>query len=249
MDTVSIVVANHGRDLTELVESIGRSTVKPLELIVIDEGRERSWQRNKGIKQAVGDCIIWLDSDQSISPNLLQECLVRTKNGAKSLYIPEEIIAKSFFGKIRAFERGFYTGTAVDVQRFVVANMCPFFNEELTGPEDADWGRRIHGKKGITKSPLYHHDDIGFWDYCKKKAYYTKSMRRYAEMHPSDKCLNPWYRCFGIFTENRKWKKLVKHPILSIGVFFIVAVRGVIYLTNRTERSKKCRPLKEWYLL
>ena len=82
------------------------------------------------------------------------------EQGYDCLYIPEVIIAKSFFGRIRAFERTFYTGTAIDVPRFVRKECCPMFNEELTGPEDADWGNRIPGKRGITQNVLYHYDDI-----------------------------------------------------------------------------------------
>lgn len=226
----SIVVANHGRDLTILKQSIPQSC----ELIVIDEGKERSYQRNKGIAQATGDIIIWLDSDQSLSPGLVGE--VQDLFGSKvykSLYIPEIIVVKSFFGKIRAFERTFYDGTAVDVPRAVLKQVCPKFNEELNGPEDADWGRRIPGLRAVTKHPLYHHDDVGFMEYFRKKSYYAKSMRRYKELNPDDEVLDWKYRCFWIFVEKGKWKKILRHPILFAGVMFIIAVRAWIYIKNK----------------
>lgn len=236
---ISIVVANHGRDLSGLHKSIENSRVKPDGLFIIDRGLERSTQRNMGISEAIakfgldGHAIIWLDSDQTISETLIGECKNLLKYGYSCLYIPEIIVADSYFGKVRAFERGFYTGTAVDVPRCVRAEVCPLFDEEQHGTEDADWGNQIRGHRGITVSPLYHHDDIKFLDYFKKKAYYAKSLRRFKERNPDDPVLNPWYRCIKIFTEKGKWVRLIRCPIKTICVFFIILVRGIIYYANR----------------
>lgn len=226
----SVVVPTHGkRDLKELKDSIPED----VELLIIDRGLERSIQRNMGILAATGKYILILDSDQSVSPNLIYECEMLCDEGYTAIYIPEVIVADSFFGKVRAFERTFYTGTYVDVPRFVMADACPMFSTDLSGPEDAEWGYRIKGKRTVSKNVLYHNDDIGFWDYCKKKAYYTKSMTRYAELCPDDPCLNIWYRCVTVFVENGKWKRLLRHPVLSCCVVGLLFVRGVIYATNR----------------
>ena len=222
----SIVVANHGRDLTLLKASLP----KDVEFIEVDIGAERSVQRNIGIKKAKGDVLIWLDSDQSLSPGLVKECEDLIKSGYSAVYIPEVIVAPSFFGQIRTFERTFYDGTAVDVPRAVKRELCPLFDENLHGPEDADWGNRIKGLRAVSKNPLYHHDDIGIWDYFKKKAYYCKSMKRFIERNPYDKVLDPFYRCFGIFVEKGKWKKILRHPILFLFVLAIIFIRGVIYV-------------------
>ncbi|RTK93066.1 glycosyltransferase family 2 protein [Candidatus Saccharibacteria bacterium] len=225
----SIIVANHGRDLTKLIESLPTS----VEFIEINRGFERSKQRNMGIQEASGEIIIWLDSDQSLSIGLVEECEELIKNGAVAVYIPEIIVARSFFGRIRAFERTFYTGTAIDVPRAVLKASCPLFDETLNGPEDACFGQRIIGKRAVSKLPLFHHDDIPFLEYCKKKAYYTKSMKRYAEKYQNDPCLNLKYRCFDVFVQDGKWKKLVKHPILTLGIVFLLAVRAFIYYKNK----------------
>ena len=227
---ISVVVPNHGRDITRLKDSVlSASEYINTELIVIDAGLERSEQRNIGIKQSKRDIILWLDSDQAVSKGLLVECVIKIAEGADSLYIPEIIVADSFFGKIRAFERSFLTGTAVDVPRAVLRSVCPLFDTDFNGPEDADFGNRIPGNRGVTESVLYHHDDISLLEYIKKKAYYTKSMKKYAEKWPDDPCLRLRYRCFTVFTENGKWKKLLKHPILTAGVILLLILRGVIY--------------------
>ncbi len=226
---VSVVVANHGRDLTILKNSIP----KDVEFIEVNVGLERSIQRNIGIAKSRGDIVIWLDSDQSLSPKLVDECKDLIKAGFTAIYIPEIIVAKSLFGRIRAYERTFYNGTAVDVPRAVLRVVCPKFNEELNGPEDSDWSNRIPGIRAVSKNVLYHHDDIGFFEYFKKKNYYAKSMRRYKELNPDDRVLDWKYRCFEIFVEEGKWKKIIRHPILFTGVMLIVLIRAVIYLRNK----------------
>ena len=225
----SVIVANHGRDITRLKASLP----KGVEFIEVNKGLERSIQRNMAIKQAKGDIILWLDSDQSLSPGVVKECEELLNIGYTAVFIPEVIVATSLFGRIRAFERTFYTGTAVDVPKAVLRRVCPLFDETLNGPEDALWGSKIPGFKGITENVLYHWDDCGFWDYFKKKSYYAKSMKRYAELNPNDKCLNLKYRCWTVFVEHGKWKELIKHPILTLGIVFLLAVRGYIYAFKR----------------
>lgn len=225
----SVIVANHDRDITLLRRSVPRG----VELVEINRGFERSRQRNMGIQECTGDVIIWLDSDQSLSEGLVDECERLFEQGYNSIYIPEIIVANSLFGKVRKFERWFLTGTAVDVPRAFVKHKCPLFDESMSGPEDADFGQRLKGRRAVSTRPLYHHDDIGFIDYCKKKAYYTKSMTRYKEKWPNDPCINFKYRCWTVFTEKGKWKELVKHPFLTIGVALLLGVRGIIYATQR----------------
>jgi glycosyltransferase involved in cell wall biosynthesis len=229
---VSIVVPTHGnRNLNLLNNSIKDSLYKNVEIIIVNQNKERSEQRNLGIDRAQGEFLLWLDSDQSVSPMLISEC-VRTMNWheyCNGLYIPEVIVAESFFGKIRKFEREFYTGTAIDCVRFVRMSICPRFNTELKGPEDSDFDRRVPHRKMTTTHVLYHHDDIKPHEYFIKKTYYGKSLNKYAELNPDDKCLDLKYRCWDVFVENGKWRKLVCHPILTFGIIFLLAIRGIIY--------------------
>lgn len=230
---VSVVVPNHGRDISILKWSILDSTYKNVEFIEVNRGFERSKQRNIGIDESKGEVILWLDSDQSVSKGLIKEAVELMNTGVTALYVPEVIIATSFFGRIRAFERSFLTGTAVDVPRFVLKRICPRFDEKLNGPEDACFGQRIKGIRTTTRNVLYHHDDIGFWEYCKKKAYYSKSMKEYERKYPSDPCINLFYRCWTVFTENGKWKRFFSSPRFAICVFALLLIRGIIYVRNK----------------
>lgn len=226
---MSIVIPTHKGDrvLKECLEAIKYSIYKNYEVIVVNEGKERSAQRNIGIDRAKGDYILILDSDQLITRTLLKECVDKIDT-CSGIYIPERIITKGFFGSLRDFERSFYTGTAVDVVRFVHKG-CPKFDETMSGPEDSDWDRNIRGRKITSVSMLYHFDKIDFIGYLKKKIYYTKSMKRFAEKHPNDKVLNFWWRCFGVFLENGKWRRLLARPDLAICLFGLIFIRGIIY--------------------
>lgn len=229
---VSIVIPRHGEDLTQVLASIKASTYTNYEVIVVDEGLERSRQRNIGIARAKGDFLLILDADQCIDSNLLMECVYSMKK-FDALYIPEQIMTKGLFGRLRNWERQFYNATPVDCVRFVKAKRFPVFDIDLNGPEDSDWDRKIKGVKGITSTKIYHYDNIGILKYFSKKAYYAKSMALFAKKHPKDKVLNFWWRCFGVFMEKGKWRRILRNPIAMLLVWGMIFIRGIIYWTQR----------------
>ena len=230
MVKVSVVVPNHGRDIS----AIRRVTdyMDYVELIEVDVGKERSAQRNIGIEKAQGEFIFVLDSDQVPSTMLIDECLelMRKNPACNGIFIPETIRGDDWFTRLRNYERQFYTGTCIDVVRFVRKFACPLFDESMSGPEDADWDLRIPPIKLTSFNDLYHDDQISLGNYLKKKAYYTKSMRRFQELHPGAKVLNPWYRAFWVFVEHGKWKQLLKHPIMALKLYALVFLRAIIYM-------------------
>ena len=229
MRSVSVVVPNHNRDITKIKEALPTW----VEFIEVNLGLERSKQRNIGIEQANGKYILYLDSDQIPSQGLIEECWNLGEMGFTAIYIPEVITTKGFFGYLRNWERQFYTATPIDCVRFIRKDACPFFDESMSGPEDADHDRRVKGLRTTTTNVVYHADNETFLSYLKKKAYYTKSMKKFDKKWPNDKCLNFWWRCFGVFFEKGKWKKVLQRPDLFICLMGLIALRGVIYITKR----------------
>lgn len=212
--------------------SLSMSTYKNIEIICIDEGKERSAQRNIGLKSARGEYILYLDDDQFVSPELIAECVDLMKY-YDAIYIPEIIVTDNWFGKMRNWERQFYTGTAVDCIRFFRAEGMPEFDERLHGPEDADFDHKYEGNRTISKNPLYHADNISLVKYLSKKVYYARSMESYRRRWPNDKVLDWRYRCFGIFLEDGKWRRLIQNPIYSIVLMALIFLRGLIYLLRK----------------
>ena len=226
--TVSVIIPiRRGEDIRETYKSLENSTYLFLQLIVVDEGLERSAQRNIGIQNAYGEYLLILDSDQRVHPDLIEECVyLMTDSNIQGIYIPEILKTKGFFARIRDWERQFYTGTPIDVVRFV-RSPCPLFDERMSGPEDSDWDRRIKGKKETSFFPIYHYEKVGLIGYFKKKAYYAKSMKRFIEKHPNDKILDWKWRCWGVFME--RWQTFFSNPFMAVLVMLLLLVRGVIY--------------------
>ena len=246
-----IVVDNNSQDKTK--EIAYKYTDK-----VYNFGPERSAQRNFGVKQASGKYILYLDADMILSENVISECVEKFRKGEiengrremgngkrelVALYIPERIIGKGFWVKVRDFERSFYNATVIDCVRFVRRDKfleIGGFDENLTGPEDWDFDRRIReiGRVDIIDAPIYHNE--GSFDlkkYLNKKSYYAKTFDKYIQKWGKDdkiikKQLGFWYRFFGVFSENGKWKRLVKHPGLTIGMYFLRFMVGLQYLMS-----------------
>jgi len=232
-----IVVDNNSSDNTKAIAA--EYTQK-----VYDYGPERASQRNFGVKNATGNYILYLDADMILSENVLQECVRKCNDsGFDALYIPERIIGRGFWIKVRDFERSFYNGTCIDCVRFVRRDKfieINGFDEALTGPEDWDFDMRIRrdAKVCIIDSPIYHNENsLGIRKYIRKKAYYANSFKKYIDKwgvanRDVKRQLGLRYRYFGVFIENGKWVRLIKHPLLAFGLYYLRFLVGLTYLTN-----------------
>lgn len=139
---VSIVISTKNEEMTlaNCLESIVNQTYKSFEIIVVDnystdntldiarnftnkvflKGPERASQRNYGLlEKSQGEYGMYIDADMILTPTLLEECVNDMQvSNAIALYIPEIVLGKSLFAKVRRFERSFYTGTTIDACRF-----------------------------------------------------------------------------------------------------------------------------------
>jgi len=233
-----IVVDNNSGDNTK--EIARRYTDK-----VYNYGPERSTQRNFGVNKASGKYILYIDADMVLSENAISECLNKCDNvDMVALYIPERISGKGFWVRARDFERSFYNATVIDCVRFIRRDKffeIGGFDESLTGPEDWDFDRRIRqvGRVNIIKSPIYHCEgNFSLRKYLVKKAYYMNSFNSYINKWPANdltikKQLGFGYRMIGVFVENGKWKRLLRHPILASKMFFLRFMLGFMYYIKR----------------
>lgn len=234
-----ILVDNFSDDKTaEIAKTLGA--------IIYFKGNERSAQRNYGAKVATGEYILYLDADMILNPTLIADCVAKCKQDLDdALYVPERIVGEGFWIKVRDFERSFYTGTVIDAVRFVRRNLflqVGGFDETLVGPEDWDLDRKIRksGRTGIANIPLYHNERTfnSKW-YLQKKSYYTKGIQKYVEKQgkaASDvrKQVGFRYRFLGVFVEDGKWKNLIKHPLLTVAMYFLRFRVAISYVKNRT---------------
>jgi glycosyltransferase involved in cell wall biosynthesis len=167
---VSVVVTtkNEEGNIETCLRSVAAQTYAPTEIIVVDNastdrtkeiahrftdrvydaGPERSAQRNFGmLRVARGTYVMYLDADMVISPGLVKACVDRMSRGdCVALHVPEIVLGRRFFSRVRRFERRFYDGTVVDAARFfrrdVLAEVGGF-DETITGVEDWDLDKAI----------------------------------------------------------------------------------------------------------
>lgn len=231
---VSVIVPTHGnKDLTDLIRSVKTSLYPHIELIIVNENAERSYQRNLGIQRSNGEFLLFMDDDWRLRPWLIASC-VSMMYKFDAIYIPEVIKTKGLFAYIRNWERQFYVATPIDCVRFVRREGCPRFDESMSGPEDSDWDRRVIGRRGVSLVPYYHYDNVSMIKWFCKKAYYAKSMSKYAQKNKNDKVLDWKWRCFGVFIENGKWRVFLSRPDLALAVLTMIFIRGIIYAKAKT---------------
>jgi len=229
-----IVVDNNSTDQTKKI-------AKEYTNKIFNYGPERSAQRNLGVKEALGKYVLYLDADMNLSEKVIEECVGECEQkGYIALYIPEKIIGKGFWVKVRNFERSFYNATCIDAVRFVRKDkflQISGFDESLTGPEDWDFERRIKecGPVSCISQFLHHNEsEFSFRQYLSKKFYYSGSFKRYIEKWgKSDKIVKKQlgfcYRYFKVFIEKGKFKKLLRYPVLTIGMFCLRVLVGLAY--------------------
>ena len=237
-----IVVDNNSIDRTKFIAAEFTSNVFNL-------GPERSAQRNFGVRKSQGKYILYLDADMILAPLIISECVKKCEDDdLVALYIPERIIGESFWNKVRNFERSFYNATDIDCVRFVlrdIFNKLKGFDLSMTGPEDWDFDRRTRelGKTGITSTPLSHNEGLfKLTSYLVKKGYYCRTFDIYIKKWGSDdsiikKQLGFYYRFFGVFFENGKWKKLIFHPVLALGMYFLRGLVGLMFVLRKVRKK------------
>ena len=240
-DVEIIVVDNNSTDATKKIAA-------DLGATVLDKGPERSAQRNLGWRTATAEWVIVLDADMMLPAVLIDEildCCRQRSNAVEAYWIPEVRTGSGIRVKARNFERSFYDGTCIDALRLFhksVLEKTGGYDENLiAGPEDWELDIRVlatGAKCAVLKNHLVHNEkQLTLKRMLEKKAYYTKSMATYQAKwkdHPAlKKQFGLSYRFLGVFIENGKWKKLVRHPILAVVMYFERFAVGFTYLLNR----------------
>ena len=106
--------------------------------------------------------------------------------------------------------------------------------------------REIEKLRNLTKKPVIFHNEADFnlQKYLSKKQYYSKNfdlyIKKWGKNDPDiKKQFGLWYRYFGVFLEDGKWKRLLRHPLLAGGMFTLRFLVGLDYQIAKISKVNK----------
>jgi glycosyltransferase involved in cell wall biosynthesis len=267
---VSVVIPtyNSEKTLTKCLESTKNQTYKNIEIIVVDknsgdktvevaksygvkvfviDARERSEQKNFGVKQSKGKYVYIVDSDFIVAPEVIAEAIRRCEDenyDAVCVHNTSDPTV-SFWSKVRKFERDCYKNDELNVAaRFFkkeVFEAIGGFNESLVAAEDYDFHNRLLEKRfkvgRIQAQEIHIGEPKSLWEIAKKHYYYGKTIGEFIKANPQKgiKQLSPIRPAF-----IKHWKEFVGHPILTLGFVIYQIVRyfsaGLGYLASKVRK-------------
>ena len=269
---VSVIVPtyNSSKYLDKCLNSIKNQTYKNIELIVIDnnsvdntkeiakkyidkvynKGPERSAQRNFGVRNSSGECVVIIDHDMVLSEKVIEGCVEKIKSSENiaGIIIPEESIGEGFWAHCKRLERSFYVGVEwMEAARFFEKNIflkAGGFDESMVSGEDWDLSQRIEkeGKLGRINDFIYHNEgEISLFKIIKKKFYLGGKSVKYVDNFQNKKWVA---KQTGILNRYKLFltqlKKLFKNPILGIGMLFMKTCEfsfgGAGYLIEKLKK-------------
>jgi len=255
-ELVSVVIPtfNSEKEISRCLESIRKQSYEEIEIIVVDrhskdktgkiarkysakvllDKGERARAKNTGMKSAMGKYICFIDSDMELEENVIAECIKAMDPKTGGVVIPEASVGKSFWVKVRDFERSFYSESKVESARFFrleTARKAGGFDEKVVFFEEAVLPEKIEklglGVRARIKSKILHHEEgfsLGKW--LRKKYYYGKTATR-------SKQTDIFYRLKLFFANKRFYSR----PVLMTGVIILKTLETIATVLGKIIKA------------
>lgn len=216
-----IVVDNYSSDRTREIAENGAKVV------LCRAGRSKA--RNVGIGLAKGKFILSIDSDMELTSTVVEECINAITDDERigGVIIPERSVGRSFWVKVRDFERRFYASTEVESARFFKKELVlkvKGFDEDIVYFEESTLPQKIESlgfnvEKRVSAEILHHEDSFSLWNWLKKKFHYGKTAWLYKTKYKNyaSKQISISNRFF-LFVKN---KNFYQSPSLALGVIIL----------------------------
>jgi len=209
---------------------------------VITLDGERTKAKNNGISNANGEFVLFVDSDMELESGVIGECIdiCSRDDRVGGVIIPERSVGSGFWIKVRDFERSFYAGSAIESARFYrkkYVDLVGGFDEDYVFYEEStlhqkieDMGLKVNAR--ISSYILHHEEGFNLRKWLGKKKYYINSAREYSKKYTKYAQLQTsvMYRA-SLFTANGKWKRLVRHPVLTAGLLLLKTLEYLYSIT------------------
>jgi glycosyltransferase involved in cell wall biosynthesis len=210
---VSIIIPTHNsaETLPECLRSVQTQTYRNLEIIVVDSYSDdetakiaesfgatvilrksnQAEARNVAVAKSNGDYVFFLDSDQTLSPSVIEESVEKSeREKAGMVRIPEVFVGTSYWGICSAAWKNYYEnveflyrhgeGLMHGEPRFFVKSRLQdigAFDATLVWGEDYDLLerlRRARVKEAFCNSVLYHRESTSLKQILLKNLRYGK---------------------------------------------------------------------------
>jgi len=247
--SIVIPTRNSARTLGACLQSVLGQTLRDIEILVIDANSsdltvdianqyaakvvsvdgERTTAKNTGVKLSKGEYVLFIDSDMILEPCVVEKCVqVCSSNDVAGVIIPERSIGKGFWIRVRDFERSLYLCSEIESARFFKKDFvirAGGFDEDIVFYEESTLPQKIKQIGGIVDERIDSfilHDENGFHlqKWLQKKRYYADSVKPYSLRYTTyaRTQISVKYR-LKIMVGGGKWKRLLSHPLLTIGLF------------------------------
>ena len=262
---VSIIIPtyNSGKTLSECLKSIYSQSYPSFEVIIVDNysndntleiakqfgakiiqaKSNPATARNIGIRNSIGRYLLFLDSDQVLSPFVLEECVEKCeKEKACMVIIPETFIGKSFWGLCSAFWKNCYEKVGQIYsecgEENVIRSEPRFFtrkeliqvgllNSALFWGEDYDLHeklRKMNVKEVICKSKIYHNEPNSLKEILRKNFLYGKSLPIFLKSRRKNMLVMLAKQAF--FTFKHVLTTFKRKPAIMVGCAFLLFLKS-----------------------
>lgn len=244
-----IIVDNFSKDKTvELIKKIiseNKKNIKnSIEISFYQKGPERSAQRNFALAKVTTDFFMIVDSDQYLSPTVLENCILAIeKKKVAMVAIPEKNIENSLLSKLLNMERNIITRKMnKDIPRFFsfkIIKKVGFLSEEISFGEDLDFKMRAIEKGfdySVIVDKIIHDEKDNLISLIKKFFYYGKTSN-----NPQKKNRKKYYQNYLLLQPQfffNFFYYLIHHPLLTVLAILLRGVKILCFVLGTFFRKK-----------
>lgn len=258
---VSIIIPtyNSGKTLPGCLKSVSTQTYPFYEIIVVDNfSTDRTLEtarrfkakvlrqkcspalaRNLGVSRSAGKYVFFLDSDQVMSPTVVQECVERCENiQAGMVRIPEVFIGRGYWGSCSAVWKNYHQKVEQQYPSNKILSGEPrFFAKEqivrigmldasLLWGEDYDLYRRLkkaNAKECTCISKIYHYELESVKGILIKNLRYGKSMPAFVQQTKEQ--MLPRMGRHALLTFKEVFRDFRKSPAIIAGCTILLCLK------------------------